>query len=299
MGSPEGEGGRFDDEGPQHRVRLSESFAVMEAEVTREAFARFVDETGYKTGEGCFVWSGKEWQTDAKRSWRDPGFKQEPDHPVVCVDWNGAGAFAAWLSKRTGQTYRLLTEAEWEYAARAGSSSRYHFGDKSSDLCRFANVADQSAKKVYPTFTTADCDDGYVHTAPVKTYQPNAFGLYDMHGNAWEWVQDCWHDNYQGAPEDGSKPWEVDCRNDRRVLRGGGWNNQPDNARSAIRNRNTPDNRNNNTGFRLARTLHARASAFKEPDVGSGRVQGQGYKRKGSARLDRNCGGGRFSSVVG
>ncbi|WP_367113373.1 SUMF1/EgtB/PvdO family nonheme iron enzyme [Zoogloea sp.] len=93
--------------------------------------------------------------------------------------------------------------------------------------------------------------------------------------------------------------WRCPCPEKRRVLRGGGWNNQPDNARSAIRNRNTPDNRNNNTGFRLARTLHARASAFKEPDVGSGRVQGQGYKRKGSARLDRNCGGGRFSSVVG
>jgi len=89
----------------------------------------------------------------------------------------------------------------------------------------------------------------------VKTYQPNAFGLYDMHGNALEWTQDCWHDNYKGAPEDGSKPWEVDCGEDRRVLRGGGWYGQPVNARSAIRSRGTPDSRGNVTGFRLARTL--------------------------------------------
>lgn len=269
MGSERGEEGSLDYERPQHRVRLSEPFAVMEAEVTRDAFARFVDETGYKAGEGCFVWDGKSAINDPKRSWLDPGYKQEPDHPVVCVDWSGSRAFAAWLSKRTGQTYRLLTEAEWEYAARAGSTSRYHFGDKSSDLCRFANVADQSAKKVYPTFTTADCDDGYVHTAPVKTYQPNAFGLYDMHGNAWEWVQDCWHDNYQGAPEDGSKPWEAKCSEDRRVLRGGGWYGRPDGARSAFRSRDSPDYRSVITGFRLARTL--KSSSFKPLPLATGK----------------------------
>ncbi|MBN8285568.1 formylglycine-generating enzyme family protein [Zoogloea sp.] len=260
MGSPEGEEGHESDESPQHRVRIREPFAVMEGEVTRESFGRFVDETGYKVGEGCSVWSGKGWQNDAKRNWRDPGFEQRSDHPVVCVDWNGARAFAAWLSQRTGQTYRLLTEGEWEYAARAGSSGRYHFGDKSADLCRYANVADQRAKKVYPDITIADCDDGHVHTAPVKHYQPNGFGLYDMHGNAWEWVQDCWQDNYKGAPEDGSTPWETNCGEDVRVLRGGGWNNSPDNARSAIRSRYSPVIRFNFTGFRLARTL--KSSSF-------------------------------------
>ena len=174
-------------------MRITEPFAVMEAEVTRDAFARFVDETGYKTDEGCFVWSGKDSKWDAKGSWRYPGFAQEPDHPVVCVDWSDARAFAAWLSKRTGQTYRLPTEAEWEYAARVGSTSRYSFGDKGDELCRHANVGDRSFKKAIPDwkYEIADCDDGHVHTASVKTYQPNAFGLYDLHGNAREWVQDC------------------------------------------------------------------------------------------------------------
>ncbi len=269
MGSAESEEGHQSRESPQHRVRISEPFAVMEAEVTLGAFARFVQETGYKAGEGCFVFSGKGWQIDGKRSWRDPGFEQRPDHPVVCVDWNGATAFAAWLSKRTGQAYRLLTEAEWEYAARAGSTSRYYFGNKSSDLCRYANVADLSAKKVYPDFAIAECDDGYVHTSPVKHYLPNGFGLYDMHGNALEWTQDCWHDNYQGAPEDGSKPWEVDCSNDRRVLRGGGWNYLPVNARSAFRVRYTPDIRYNYFGFRLARTL--KSSTFKPLPLETGK----------------------------
>ncbi len=269
MGSAEGEEGHQSDESPQHRVRLSEPFAVMEAEVTRGAFARFVQETGYKAGDGCFVWSGKDWQNDAKRNWSDPGFAQKPDHPVVCVGWNDAREFATWLSKRTGQTYRLLTEAEWEYAARAGSTSRYHFGDKSSDLCRYANVADQSAKKVFPDFVIADCDDGYVNTSAVKHYLPNGFGLYDMHGNAWEWVQDCWHDNYQGAPEDGSKPWEAKCSEDRRVLRGGGWSLSPVIARSAFRGGNTPDFRDSGSGFRLARTL--KSSTFKPLPLETGK----------------------------
>jgi len=260
MGSPESEEGHQSSESPQHRVRIREPFAVMESEVTRESFGRFVDETGYKVGEGCRVWSGKDWQNGVKRNWRDPGFEQGPDHPVVCVDWNGARAFAAWLSQRTGQAYRLLTEGEWEYAARAGSSGRYHFGDKSADLCRYANVADQSAEKVYPNIATADCDDGHVHTAPVKYYQPNGFGLYDMHGNAREWVQDCWHDNYKGALEEGSTPWETNCSDDRRVLRGGSWFHSPDFARSAIRGSNTPGMGRGFAGFRLARTL--KSSSF-------------------------------------
>lgn len=257
MGSAEGEEGHHESESPQHRVRISEPFAVMEAEVTRGAFARFVDETGYKTGEGCFVWLGKRLTMDAKGSWRDPGFAQEPDHPVVCVDWNDAHVFAAWLSKRTGQTYRLLTEAEWEYAARAGSTSRYSVGDKENELCRHANVGDRSLKKAIPDeqFVIANCDDGHVHTASVKTYQPNAFGLYDLHGNALEWTQDCWHDSYHGAPDDGSKPWEENCVDDSRVLRGGGWYYTPYLARLAFRYRYSPDGRGGSAGFRLARTL--------------------------------------------
>lgn len=228
MGSAAGEEGRSDNEGPQHRVRISQPFAVMEAEVTREAFARFVDEMGYKPKTG---WC----------SWNESGIEQTVAHPVVCVSWEDATAFSKWLSKRTGAEYRLLSEAEWEYAARAGSSTRFYFGNDAKELCRYAKVN--------------GCNEGYKETAPTKSFQPNAFGLYDMHGNAWEWTQDCWHDSYEGAPEEGSKPWETNCSDDRRVLRGGGWYDTPGIARSAFRRRNSPDYRYINTGFRLARTL--------------------------------------------
>lgn len=240
MGSANGEEGHQSYESPQHRVRISEPFAVMEAEVTRGAFARFVKETGYKTGGDCITWGGTTVVT-GERNWSVPGFTQTPDHPVVCMSWNDGRAFATWLSERTGQSYRLLSEAEWEYAARAGSTTRYYFGDDAKDVCQYAKVS--------------GCKEGDFGTAPVKSFKPNAFGLYDMHGNAWEWVQDCWHDNYQGAPEDGSKPWEAKCSEDRRVLRGGGWSNHPVDARSAIRVRYTPGIRNFDFGFRLARTL--------------------------------------------
>ncbi|MBK6656448.1 SUMF1/EgtB/PvdO family nonheme iron enzyme [Zoogloea sp.] len=242
MGSARGEEGSFDDERPQHRVRLSEPFAVMEAEVTRGDFARFVTETGYKQKAG---WC----------SWNEPKIRQTAEHPVVCVSWGDAAAFSKWLSERTRQSYRLLSEAEWEYAARAGSATRYYFGDDAKDVCQYAKVG--------------GCKEGDFGTAPVKSFKPNAFGLYDMHGNAWEWVQDCWHDNYQGAPEDGSKPWEVDCRNDRRVLRGGGWNDHPFIARSAIRNWGAPGTRDYVIGFRLARTL--KSSSFKPLPLETGK----------------------------
>ncbi len=254
MGSAEGEEGHQPDESPQHRVRIREPFAVMEAEVTRGAFARFVKETGYKTGGDCITWAGTTVVT-GERNWSVPGFTQTPDQPVVCVSWNDGRAFATWLSERTGQSYRLLSEAEWEYASRAGSTTRYYFGDDAKDVCQYAKVG--------------GCKEGDFGTAPVKSFKPNAFGLYDMHGNALEWVQDCWHANYQGAPEDGSKPWEVDCSNDSRVLRGGGWIGTAGDARSAIRDWNSPDNRNDGTGFRLARTL--KSSTFKPLPLETGK----------------------------
>ena len=233
MGSAEGEEGHQESESPRHRVRISQPFAVMEAEVTRGDFARFVTETGYK-------------QKTTWCDWDKVGFEQTAVHPVVCVSWEDATAFGKWLSKRTGQTYRLLSEAQWEYAARAGSSTRFHFGNDAKELCRYAKAR--------------GCNQGYKATAPTKSFQPNAFGLYDMHGNTWEWVQDCWHDNYKGGPEDGSKPWEANCRGDGRVMRGGSWGNSPVDVRSAFRDGITPDVRAYFIGFRLARTL--KSSSF-------------------------------------
>ena len=157
MGSPAGEAGRYDDEGPQHEVTIARKLAVMEAEVTRAQYAAFVDETGYRPQEGCYTLNqkGDNFELDASRDWSTPGFDQTPQHPVTCVNWNDGQAYAQWLSKRTGQRYRLLSEAEWEYAARAGSTTRYSFGDSDSDLCSHGNVFDRSAvqgTKALPAF---------------------------------------------------------------------------------------------------------------------------------------------------
>ncbi len=158
------------------------------------------------------------------------------------INWDDAKAYAAWLSKKTGKTYRLLSEAEWEYAARAGSTTRFSFGNNETDLCRHGNVADRTLKKIYENETVANCTDNYLHTAPVGVYAANRFGLHDMDGNVWEWVEDCWHDNYNGAPSNGSAWTTGNCS--RRVLRGGSWVNDPSYLRSASRSWNDSGYRN-------------------------------------------------------
>lgn len=258
MGSPDDEPGRDKDEGPQHQVTVTKPFAVMETEVTVGLFKAFVAEARYEGEPGCWIWDGKESKDDPKTNWRKPfaAANQADDHPVVCVSWNTARAFARWMTKRTGQPYRLLSEAEWEYAARAGSQAAYSFGADAKQLCSFANVGDLRTRQGYPQWgkdwVYADCDDGYVYTAPVGSFRPNAFGLYDMHGNAWEWVQDCQND-YTAAARTAEAVESTNCAN--RLLRGGGWNFSPWSARSAYRNRIVPSDRSDYTGFRLARML--------------------------------------------
>lgn len=258
MGSPAGEAGRLDSEGPQHEVTINYTLAVMEAEVTRGQFAAFVDETKYQTEDGCYTWTGTEFANDPMGAWNNVGFEPSDLHPAVCIDWNDAQAYAQWLSKRTNQTYRLPSDAEWEYVARAGTQTRFWFGDKDEDLCAHANVLDRSAqaglKDAAKGLTIAQCSDNYVFTAPVKSYKPNPFGLYDVHGNAWEWAQDCWHDNYNGAPNDG-RAWESGCAEEGRVVRGGAWGSNPRGARSAVRSGFIRGSRDSGAGFRLARTL--------------------------------------------
>jgi formylglycine-generating enzyme required for sulfatase activity len=173
------------------------------------------------------------------------------------LSWNDATAYVAWLAKKTGKSYRLLTEAQWEYAARAGSTTRYFFGDDEKDLCRYANGVDQTAKSKIAgagNWPHAPCSDGYAYTAPVGSYSPNKFGLYDMHGNAWQRLEDCWHENYQGAPSDGSAWVSGDCSH--RVVRGGSWGFDPRSLRSAYRYWDNTGGRNFNSGFRLGRTLN-------------------------------------------
>jgi formylglycine-generating enzyme required for sulfatase activity len=172
---------------------------------------------------------------------------------VLCVSWNDARAYAQWLSQKTGERYRLPTEAEWEYAARAGTSAARAWGDDPREACRFANVADQSRFQIWGFGQKHQCNDGHYFTAPAGSYAQNAFGLHDMLGNVWEWTQDCWNASYAGAPSDGAASLTGDCA--QRVSRGGSWSTVPRYARSASRNKHAADHRDNLTGFRLLRVF--------------------------------------------
>ena len=257
MGSPKSEEGRVENEDPQHKVTIPAPFAVGRTHVTRDQFAKFVKATGHKAEGGCYTWAGGEFKYDKHASWRSPGFEQSGDHPAVCLNWHDATAYVAWLAKTTGQSYRLLSEAEAEYSARgvtkATPQPRYFFGDAESDLCKYANGADETAKAKFSSMTAAPCKDGYTFTAPVMSFKPNAFGLYDVHGNAWIWTQDCWVDNYKDAPDDGSARTTQGCGV--RVLRGGSWSGDPQDLRAANRSRSVTSFHFLYAGFRLARTF--------------------------------------------
>lgn len=239
MGSPSSEEERGDGEGPVHRVSVPAPFAVGVHKVTRGEFSRFVSATGHATGDSCWIREDGDWEERDGRDWRNPGFSQTDDHPAVCVSWHDARAYAGWLSRETGANYRLLSEAEWEYAARAGTATRYHWGD---DIGR----------------GRANCDGcgsrwDNAGTAPVGSFAANAFGLHGVHGNVWEWTRDCWNADYEGAPRDGGA-WEGgDCS--RRVIRAGSWNFAPGELRSANRFGYGARSRDFDLGFRVARTL--------------------------------------------
>jgi formylglycine-generating enzyme required for sulfatase activity len=260
MGSRASEKGRSDNEGPQHAVKIARPLAVGKFHVTVDQFTAFVTETGHDAGTKCNVFEGgSKMEERPGLSWRNPDFAQTGAHPAVCLSWNDAKAYVAWLSRKTGRSYRLLTEAEWEYAARAGSTTRYPFGDDEKESCRYANGADQTTKSTIPeakSWTIAPCTDGYAYTSPVGSFLPNAFALHDMHGNAYQWLEDCWHANYTGAPADGSARASRDCSV--RVVRGGAWWVPPSGLRSARRDWTRADNRYAYIGFRLARTLTGR-----------------------------------------
>ena len=234
MGSPGSEEGRDDDEGPVHRVEIREPFAVGAYEVTRDEYGAFVKETGHVGGTSCKVYTGGEWKERKGADWMNPGYSQTGRDPVACVNWENAQAYVEWLSRKTGEEYRLLSEAEWEYAARAGSRTRYSFGDGITE-------------------SDANYDRNIGKTRPVGSYRANGVGLYDMHGNVWEWVRDCWNDNYWGAPSNGDAWERGNCS--RRGLRGGSWINNPRYLRAAHRLGFGTGSRSYDLGFRVARTL--------------------------------------------
>ena len=251
MGSPSSESGRDDDEGPEHRVTIGRPFAVGVKEVTRGEYGRFVSATGHASGDSCITYEGGEWEERSGRSWRNPGFGQEDSHPVVCVNWNDAKAYVDWLSRETGEAYRLLSESEWEYVARGGTETARYWGESERGQCRYANGADEASGNL--GWGKASCNDGRARTSPVGSYEANGFGLRDVLGNVWEWVEDCWNGSYAGAPSDGSAWKSGDCS--RRVLRGGSWVDVPRSLRSANRNRYSTGSRGSYSGFRIARTL--------------------------------------------
>lgn len=182
---------------------------------------------------------------------RPPG-TLPPDHPVTQVSWEQARQYTAWLSQRTGKSYRLPSEAEWEYAARAGSAQQFTWGNFDAMACPHANTFDRTGLRRFPSWNwSVACDDGFAETAPVGSYPPNAWGVYDMVGNVWEWVADCWHNSYDGAP-DSSAAWISEGCN-KRVNRGGGWGNHPRSARVSNRDGDNAGAHSDGLGFRVAR----------------------------------------------
>ncbi len=253
MGSARGEDERLPNEGPVRQVTIAAPLAIGKYEVTRAEFARFVAETGHDAMAGCWYWQ-LIFIFDTARSWRNPGYEQGDDHPVACVNWHDAEAYAAWLSEKTGKAYRLPSEAEWEYAARAGSRTPRYWGDDPNEACRYENVYDRAGAETH-TFPWAhvECDDGHAFSAPVGRFAPNPFGLHDMLGNAPEWVMDCYHDAYDVASTDATPIIDAPC--DTRVLRGGTWANWPAIARAANRLADEPYERSDIYGFRVVRVM--------------------------------------------
>ena len=246
---------RVDDEHPAHPVMIPRPFAVGVYEVTRGEFARFVSASGRSMENACTTAEDGKWKTRSGRHWKRPGFSQTDEHPVVCVDWNDAKAYVQWLSRETGAKYRLLSEAEWEYVARAGTRTARFWRESERGQCRYANGADEALKRRHADreWVIASCDDGHAKTAPVGRFQANGYKLHDVLGNVWEWTEDCWNDSYAGAPSDGSAWTSGNCG--RRVMRGGSWRSRPVFFRSALRLFNSPGARTNRLGFRVARTL--------------------------------------------
>ena len=248
---------RWNTELPQHLVRVAKSFALGKFEVTFDEFAAFVNASGHQPATRCNVfvldldrWVGKD------TTFRDPHYPQGGSHPATCISWFDAKAYAAWLSGKTGKPYRLPSEAEWEYAARAGTTTPLSFGDYThSRVCDYAKFADASTRFAWKD---QQCSSDFGHgAAPVGRHRPNPWGLHDMHGNVWEWVEDCWHPSYTGAPDD-PRPWLEDGDCTHRTTRGGSWRNAVQDLRVTARLRYPPAHAAQVRGFRVALSLDAR-----------------------------------------
>ncbi|HIK93955.1 MAG TPA: formylglycine-generating enzyme family protein [Planctomycetes bacterium] len=273
---------------PAHRVKLARPFRIGATEVTVGQFRKFVEATGYKTtaesdGRGALAFyltaekGLDQFALNGECTWRNPGFEQTDDHPVVCVSWKDTMAFCKWLSEKEGITYRLPTEAEWEYAARAGSTTSYIGGDSADTIYAFGNVADAALEAAHPGMTLRQRiarlgkgeGDGFVYTAPVASLKSNRRGLFDTHGNVWEWCSDRFHPRYYseltGASVMNSDPLRLPVvvdpngpettihhkYGDWRAVRGGAWCTGPLTSRSAERSFAEATDAFVYTGFRV------------------------------------------------
>lgn len=249
-------------EGPIRSVNISKPFAAGRFEITKANYDSFVSATGYLPSQECITWSGRDPLEGV--TWEDPQIGRPPaeDEPVVCVSWIDTKEYVDWLAKDTGQPYRLLSEAEWEYVAKADSSATWPWGEDERRICEFGNVFDQTGtQEPRATLnsnagaTAAQCDDGYMLVAPVGQFKPNAFGLYDTIGNVWEWVEDCSLRLYAEEPVDGSA-FQVDGDCEKRAVRSGSWRSRLSRHEPTFRGRDPEHWAYYMFGFRVARDLY-------------------------------------------
>ena len=254
-------GGTMRPQGPVRTVTITKPFAAGQYEVTIGQWRVFMAATGHEASD-CRVWGGEQQRMGA--SFEDPDYNRPvlDEEPMMCLYWTEAQAYVAWLSEQTGENYRLLTEAEWEWAARGGASTEWFWGDDDSRICEYGNVLDQAAANrsdlIIGSGTSmamaAQCNDGHVLVAPVGQFKPNPFGLYDMVGNVWEWTQDCSLTHYQDEPVDGSA-FEAAGPCETRAIRGGSWRSRVSRHKPFFRGRDPERTAYHLFGFRVARDV--------------------------------------------
>ena len=259
MGFDGGEPERY--EGPVRDVKIGYSFAAGKYEITNAQYRAFSKDTKRVSTKGCYALSGlvgTQYKPMPGKDWEDPGYGRpiRDDEPAACITWTDAHDYVTWLARKTGKKYRLLSEAEWEYVARAGQPGRFIWGDSPERACDESNLFDASGARALPgtDIGVAPCDDGFPGVSPVGRLKPNKFGLYDMIGNVWEWVEDCYTMPHTAdAPVDGSPQVKNGC--DRRGSRGGSWISSFDRQRPAFRGRDPEALTSQLFGTRIARDL--------------------------------------------
>lgn len=262
IGAYEDEAYRRKGERLKQTVNIRNPIAMAVTEVTVGQYREFMNDSAHQpiiaeyAGtklEGCNYFDGKGYGYVKNHNWENPGYPQREDEPVVCISASDAMAYAEWLSEKTGRSYRVPSTVEFEYALRAGATTPWPWGTDPDQACEYANLGDRTFGNTYPKRAQFTCDDGYLYTSRVKKFQPNEFGLYDMMGNAWEWTQDCWHDDLSNAPLDG-RAWldedGGDCN--ARTPKGGGWISGPGWARASVRSKDGLHYRSFMLGFRVA-----------------------------------------------